>query len=219
MDPTFWHQRWETNQLGFHRPDVHPMLARHLDQLNMQDGARLFLPLCGKTVDIPWLLSRGYRVAGAELSQIAVRDLFDTIGLIPEVTPNGPLEHYHAPGVDIFVGDIFDLDDAVLGPVDAVYDRAALVALPDDMRARYVAHLPRLTRMAPQLLITFDYDQSLMAGPPFSVPADEVQAHYQATFTVTELATVPVQGGLKGIAAADETVWLLRRHEGALRRP
>ena len=147
MDPAFWHQRWETNQLGFHRPDVHPMLARYLDHLNVQDGARLFLPLCGKTVDIPWLLSRGYRVAGAELSQIAVRDLFDTMGVIPEVTPQGPLEHYHAPGVDIFVGDIFDLDDAVLGRVDAVYDRAALVALPDDMRARYVAHLPRLTQM------------------------------------------------------------------------
>lgn len=208
MEHSFWHDRWEAGQIGFHEGRVNALLAAHAAHLPTAP-ARIFLPLCGKTADIGWLLSRGYRIAGAELSEIAIRQLFEDLGLTPEITTAGALTRFSARAIDIFVGDIFDLTAEILGPVDAIYDRAALVALPDQMRQRYSAHLPTITARAPQLLITFAYDQSVMPGPPFSIPAEDVHAHYTAHYTLTDLETRDVKGGLKGVCPATETIWSL----------
>lgn len=204
MEADFWHTRWENMQIGFHEGDVNRMLAAHIGALGLDPGARIFLPLCGKTRDIAWLLGQGYHVAGAELSDIAVRQLFEELGVTPEVTDHGTLRAHAAPGVTVFAGDIFALTPDLLGPVDAIYDRAALVALPTDMRARYTAHLVALTATAPQLLVTFEYDPAIMAGPPFSVTATEVQTHYAPHYQITQLADLDVPGGLKGICPARE---------------
>ena len=169
MDEQFWHRRWELNEIGFHEGKANALLVAHLEALSLAHGGRVFLPLCGKTIDIHFLLSRGYRIAGAELSRVAVEQLFAELGVAPEITAVGPMTRYSAPSIDIFIGDIFHLSAEMLGPVDAVYDRAALVALPAPMRDRYAAHLMKITGTAPQLLIAFDYDQSVMAGPPFAV--------------------------------------------------
>lgn len=209
MEHTFWHQRWQSGQLGFHKDVVHPRLTEHLEALNPAPDARVFVPLCGKTLDIGWLLDQGYRVCGAELSEIAIRDLFDGLEIEPEVTAAGPLRRFSGPRLDIYVGDVFELTPEVLGQVDLVYDRAALVALPAGQRQRYARHLVDLTGRAPQLLITFTYDQSVMDGPPFSVPADVVAEYYADIYDIAERATAPVPGRLKGIAEADETVWIL----------
>ncbi|MGC3974113.1 MAG: thiopurine S-methyltransferase [Nitrospira sp.] len=171
----------------------------------------LFLPLCGKTLDIGWLLSRGYQVAGAELSAVAIGELFAELGLIPTITKVGALDHYHAPQLDVFVGDIFHVTPELLGPVDAVYDRAALVALPRDTRARYVTHLMTLTAHAPQLLISFEYDQQAMEGPPFSVTTAEVQQQYGERYDISVLTSLDVPGGLKGRCPATERVYVLRK--------
>src|SRR6185503_16992975 len=152
-------RKWERNEIGFHNAEAHPLLVAHFGALSLPKGSRVFLPLCGKTRDIDWLLASGYRVAGAELSPIAVEQLFAELGTVPEVAEIGQLRRYSADGSDIFAGDIFALSRDVLGPVDAVYDRAALVALPKDMRGNYAAHLAEVTGRAPQLLISFDYDQ------------------------------------------------------------
>jgi thiopurine S-methyltransferase len=136
-----------------------------------------------------------------------VAELFQDLGLTPEVT-SGRLQHHAAPGIDIFQGDIFDLTARDLGPLDAVFDRAALVALPPEMRQRYAAHLASVTDRARQLLICFEYDQSLMRGPPFSVTEDEVRALYGAQYDVTMLARRILPDGLRG-RQAQETVWLL----------
>ena len=209
MDAQFWHEKWEKNEIGFHQGRANPLLASHVGALNLAEDARVFLPLCGKAQDIPWLLDRGYRVAGAELSEIAVGQLFDGMGVTPEITPVGALRCYSGPGVDVFAGDVFDLSQDMLGPVDAVYDRAALVALPAETRGRYADHIRALTGAARQLVITFTYDQSVMPGPPFAVPEDEVMALFAASYTVEALETVPVEGRLKGIAEADEIIWLM----------
>lgn len=169
----------------------------------------MFLPFCGKTLDISWLLSRGYRVSGAELSQLAVEQLFMDLGVQPDIASAGELEQWSATNLEIFVGDIFALSQKALGGVDAVYDRAALVALPADVRSRYTAHLMALTNKAPQLLVCYDYDQHLMDGPPFSVSGDEIRRHYAKTYDVRLLASTEVSGGLKGRCPATETVWLL----------
>lgn len=209
MDASFWHQRWQQNQIGFHKNEVNPLLVRYFDRLALSGGARVFVPLCGKTLDIGWLLSRGCRVAAAELSETAVEQLFDGLRLVPDIAAAGRVRRYAAAGVEVFVGDIFAIDAALLGPVDAVYDRAALVALPDLIRGRYADHLARITATAPQLLLCFVYDQRLMDGPPFSVSDDEVRERYGERYQLTRLASVDVPGGLKGRCAAREHVWLL----------
>jgi len=210
MDASFWHAKWEKSEIAFHQEDVNPLLLDHFGALSLPAGSRVFVPLCGKTRDILWLLQSGYRVVGAELSRLAVEQLFAEMDLVPSVTQAGPLTHFAAEDIDIYVGDIFELSAAQLGQVDAVYDRAALVALPAAMRPRYADHLAAITGRARQLLIAYDYDQSLQNGPPFAVGAGEVRSLYEPYFQVTLLASVEIVGGLRGKCPATEHVWLLR---------
>jgi thiopurine S-methyltransferase len=214
MDASFWHQRWRENNIAFHQSEANPRLVEYFQALSLEKGSRVFLPLCGKTLDIPWLLADGYRVAGAELSKIAIEQLFTELGVEPKISTVGSsvgeVDHYSATNIDIFVGDIFDLSRTMLGLVDAIYDRAALVALPGAMRDRYTAHLTEITDKAPQLLICYEYDQSFMAGPPFSISNEEVNQHYSGSYDLTLMASTNVPGGMKGKCAAKENVWLLK---------
>jgi thiopurine S-methyltransferase len=211
MDPSFWHQRWEKSEIAFHESKANPLLVKHFTELSLGKGRRILVPLCGKTRDISWLLSNGYRVAGAELSQLAIEQLFIELGVQPETSPVGEVEQWSANNLDIFIGDIFALSRKMLGPVDAIYDRAALVAFPEEMRNRYAVHLTEITGKAPQLLICYDYDQSLMEGPPFSVTSEEVKRHYAGMYDLQLVASTEVPGGLKGKCAAIENVWLLKK--------
>lgn len=209
MESQFWHQKWEKNEIGFHEPAPNPLLLSHFDSLSLKAGSRVFLPLCGKTLDIGWLLSQGYQVVGSELSELAIQQLFEELGVVPTMTQLGTLKQYHADNIDIFVGDIFELTEILLGKVDAIYDRAALVALPYTTRKHYTEHLIHITHRAPQLLICFEYDQSLMAGPPFSVSDDEVKSHYENHYEVSLIACPEMEGGLKGLQGVKEKVWLI----------
>lgn len=211
MEKAFWLDKWQRNEIGFHNPQAHPLLVEHFTRLGLQSGARLFLPLCGKTLDIAWLLGQGYRVAGAELSEMAVEQLFEQLGVAPEISEQGELKRYRAQDLDIYAGDIFHLQQELLGKVDAVYDRAALVALPEAMRRKYAQHLQHLTGNAPQLLITFDYDQTQLPGPPFCVSDSEVAQLYGDNYRLALIDAVEVPGGLKGRCEALEKVWLAER--------
>lgn len=211
MEADFWRAKWRDGHLGWHRPSANQMLVTHLPALALAPDARVFVPLCGKTLDIGWLRRQGFRVAGAELVGHAVDELFDGLGLTPAVSEAGALEHRSAAGVDIFVGDLFALTRDALGPVDVVYDRAALVALPPEMRPAYARHLAEITAGAPQLLVTFDYDRAVMDGPPFSVQEREVRELYAGAYDIGLLDSAPVEGGLKGFCPASEQVWLLRQ--------
>ena len=210
MDASFWRQRWDKNDISFHESEANPLLVKYFKELSLAKGRRVFLPLCGKTLDIPWLLSNGYHVAGAELSKIAIEQLFTELGVEPKISGVGEVDHYSAKNIDIFVGDIFHLSSQILGRVDAIYDRAALVALPEKMRNRYTAHLTEITDKAPQLLICYEYDQSLMEGPPFSMSNEEVNQHYRDSYDLTLIVSTNVPGGLKGKCTAKENVWLLK---------
>ena len=211
MDPNVWHQRWEKNEIAFHEGKPNALLVQYLNELSLAKGRRIFLPLCGKTRDISWLLSNGYRLAGAELSQLAIEQLFMDLGLQPDISGAGDVQLWSAKHIDIFVGDFFALSREMLGPVDAVYDRAALVAMPETMRPQYTAHLTELTNNAPQLLICYYYDQSMMEGPPYSVTSEEVKRHYACKYDLMLIASTEVPGGLKGKCAAKENVWLVKK--------
>lgn len=210
MEAQFWQDKWQKNEIGFHEPDVNPLLVEHISALALEPGDRIFLPLCGKTLDIAWLLSQGYRIVGVELVELAIEQLFAELELEPDISRAGTLLCYQAPGIDIYVGDLFDLSVDELGTVDAVYDRAAFVALPPEMRASYAKKMTEVTHSADQLLITFEYDQSLMSGPPFSSTHSDVENSYQPAYQLTLLSEGEMPGGLKG-HPADEFVWLLRQ--------
>jgi thiopurine S-methyltransferase len=210
MEASFWHRKWENNEIGFHEGVPNDLLVKHFGKLGLAPGSRVFVPLCGKSRDLAWLLAQGFRVAGAELSELAVRQWFEESGIEPTVRDIGKLRLYSGPDVDILAGDVFELSGESLGGIDAIYDRAALVALPADTRRRYTAHLRALGGDAPQFLICFLYDQALMDGPPFSIDDEEVRAHYGDAYQLTLCEVRDVPGGLKGQCAAQEKAWLLQ---------
>ena len=211
MDAAFWHQKWEANEIGFHEGEANRLLVKYFNALSLAEGRRVFVPLCGKTLDIAWLLSNGFRVAGAELVESAIEQLFSELGIEPEISEVGEVKRYSAKNIDIFVGDIFAVSSEILGSVDAIYDRAALVALPEEIRRQYSGHLMDISDGTPQLLLTFEYDQSVMDGPPFSISNEEVIQHYGDRYELTLMESIAIPGGLKGKCAATENVWLLKK--------
>ncbi|MFT5396682.1 MAG: thiopurine S-methyltransferase [Gammaproteobacteria bacterium] len=209
MEAEFWHERWGSNNIGFHEKKPNDLLIKHFNRLKLEKDSCLLLPLCGKTHDIAWLLSKGHRVVGVELSEIAIQQLFEELNLQPTLTQQGKLKHYSSNKLDIFAGDLFNCTQEHLKSIDAIYDRAALVALPKDMRMRYTSHLKAITQNAPQLLISFEYDQAQMEGPPFSISTKEIEKHYSDSYKITHLEECVVGGRLKSKVDAMEHIWLI----------
>jgi thiopurine S-methyltransferase len=186
MEHSFWHNKWDLNQVGFHLDYVHPILQRNLKLLEVKplNVKKVFVPLCGKTLDIGYLLEQGYDVVAVELSEIAISTVFQQLGLEPEILSWSHGKIYKGDRLTIYVGDFFALTQQDLGELTCVYDRAALIALPEDMRLQYAQHIASITQQAPQLLITLDYDQTIAGGPPFAVATQEVEALYAETYTL-----------------------------------
>lgn len=209
MEKHIWLERWEKGLTGFHNDEVNPLFTKHFKELELPLSSRIFVPLCGKTLDIGWLLSKGFSVVGVELSEMAVKELFEALGEEPYIMQEGEHLHYHAENIDIFVGDFFTLTPQMIGNIDAVYDRAAIVALPEDMRINYAGHMLSLAENTPQLMTTVVYDQNLMNNSPFSVDKEELERHYGKHYTITQLDMMKVEGGLKQVKDVTEYVWLL----------
>lgn len=220
MDAEFWHERWREGRTGFHRPEVNPWLVAHLPRLALAAGARVLVPLCGKSLDLGWLADRGLRPVGVEISPLALEALFAARGVeAPERASAGALERWTGGGIEAFCGDFLALDAETLGPCDALWDRAALIALPAHLRPAYVRHCAALVRArATGLLVTMEYDAGAIEGPPFSVGGDEVEDLYGPWFEVDAL--VPAQPGEpsehlreRGLTGMREAVWLLTRRD------
>lgn len=179
MKKEFWLERWERAEIGFHQNEINPYLRRFWPEVNAARGGEVFVPLCGKSLDMVWLRQQGSFVLGVELSAIAVRDFFHEQGQKPERVSGGGFDNYIAEGICLSCGDFFDLRKEDMAKVGAVYDRASLVALPPEMRERYARHLAEILPPATKiLLVTFDYPQAEMPGPPFAVSVSEVEALY-----------------------------------------
>lgn len=209
MEQDFWQARWRENRIGFHEASPNTLLTKHFSRLGLEAGGSVFVPLCGKALDLDWLVSKGLRVTGVEFNQGAVEEVFARQDLEPEVEQTGALTRYRAGELTLYAGDFFALNSAHTGPVDAVYDRAALVAVKPEDRKAYAAHLNRITGNARQLLIGFDYDQSLMDGPPFSVPGRTVEELYRGSHSVTLIEERAADGRIGERCQALEQAWLL----------
>lgn len=189
MEKNFWHERWERQEIGFHQNEINPFLARHWQELQLSPGTRVFVPLCGKSLDMLWLREQGHPVLGVELSPIAAQAFFRENGYTPSQIAAKNFESFEADNIRILCGDFFNLKKDDMKDVSAVYDRASMVALPPEMRERYVRHLlgilPPATRI---LLLSFDYRQPEMPGPPFAVSVEEVKTLYQGHADIRLLA-------------------------------
>lgn len=217
MEPTFWQERWARNQIGFHLPEVNPYLQRHWPQLALAEGSKVLVPLCGKSLDLMWLASHGLRVMGVELSEQAVEAFFSEQNLVPRITRRNAFTVYQADLIEVWCGDFFALDAEALIGCAALYDRAALIALPPLMRAQYAEQLSRLLPSDCQgLLITLDYDQTQKAGPPFAVSDEEVKVLFGSDWTLKVLQEQDVlQESWKfvqeGVTQLDERVYRLTK--------
>lgn len=217
MHPDFWLARWQRNETGFHLPHPHTWLVKHFAALQLRAGDHVFVPLCGKAHDLRHLADLGMRVTGIELSLLAAEAFFHEQGLDALHTQVNGMPVLEAGNTRIFCGDFFRLTADMLGAVDAVFDRAALVALPPDMRRAYAAHLGTLTPAGTRyLLIGFDYPQAEMNGPPFSVPQAEIRSLFGANFDMAALDRADILDAEprfreRGLSRLTETCWLLRR--------
>ncbi len=180
MEPQFWHDKWETNDLAFHQDDFNPVLQRHWHGLDIPAGGKVFVPLCGKSKDMLWLAEQGYDVLGVELSEIAAQAFFDEHNLDATQDEVGPFPRYKSGRIQILCGDFFSLTPALLHDVAAVFDRASLIALPADMRMEYVNKLSNLLQPGVKtLLITLGYEDWQIRAPPHQVYDDEVKSLYK----------------------------------------
>ncbi|WP_260293059.1 thiopurine S-methyltransferase [Sedimenticola hydrogenitrophicus] len=220
MDKKFWHERWENNQIGFHQQEINSYLQQFWSRLQLPAGATVFVPLCGKSRDMLWLLEQGYRVLGIEISPIAVADFFRENGLAPEVTSQDGIARWSCDELVILCGDFFTLRAADVAHCGAVYDRASLIAMPPAMRPAYAEKLQSLFPAArPILLVSMEYPQQQMDGPPFSVQEVEVHGLYAGRFTIENILTRDILDDSprfrnRGVTAMRERVYLLRPMTG-----
>ncbi len=223
MTQSYWLDRWQRNDIGFHQEEVNPYLLKYWQTLNVPAGSRVFVPLCGKTYDMVWLHNQELAVFGVELSALAIQAFYDENELTPRYTPyyDSQFNHYSANNIDILCGDLFDLNENSLSNISAVYDRASMIALPSELRQRYVDHLLQILPPATQiLLISFDYPQLEMQGPPYAVPLNEITKLYQNNAEVRLLEQTNIleenpRFQERGLSRLQESVLLITLHDRA----
>ena len=227
MNPEFWHKRWQEGRIGFNQSAVNPLLTEYFNRLNLTAGSRVFVPLCGKSIDMVWLATQGYDVVGVELVETAVQEFFAEQNIEPTVyqqADNPMIKYYQGQLsgqiITLWVADIFALTAKDIGIINAIYDKAALIALPADMRMRYSEQVRKLSndtskadgannKITPQLLLTLNYDQCKKNGPPFSINNEQLERYYGDHYQTCELASVPSSIGSAPDITVTEQVWLL----------
>ncbi len=217
VDNQHWLDRWEQNRIGFHEESVNHYLQKYLPRFDLPAGACVFLPLCGKALDIRWIAEQGYEVIGIDISQIAIEAFFEENELEYERVDSDRFGVYRSGSISLLQGDFFDLGSDDLGACSLVYDRAALIAMERPDRPRYYDHmLSIMPASSSMLLITLDYDQNEMTGPPFAVPTAEMRQHYAGSFDIRELESSSIiderpRWRKVGLTALTESVFRLDR--------
>lgn len=218
MSPEFWQARWQEKRIGFHQSEVNPLLIKYFSDLKLPIGSRVLVPLCGKSIDMIWLAKQGFDVVGVELVESAIQEFFVENNISYTIKPHS--SHSNVKGyqgdlsgqiIALCVADIFTLTSDDIGHVDAVYDRAALIAMPPELRLQYSQQIHNLSQNTPQLLLTLNYDQTERAGPPFSISHEQIQQYYSADYQIHELESEPSVLNAAPEMAVTEHVWLLNQ--------
>lgn len=216
MNHDFWHQRWQSNEIGFHEGRVNRHLQAHWARVAPDGNGTVLVPLCGKSEDMAWLRERGHRVIGVELSELACHAFFEEHGLEPDVRQDGAFQRFSHSDIDLLCGDFFKLTNAQLGDASLLYDRAAMIALPPDVRPAYWEHVANLLPTdARGLLISLDYPEQDFSGPPFAVSDAEIEQNLSASFRLEVLARGPLPAGnpllQRGLKEGTESIFQLQR--------
>lgn len=216
MHPEFWHQRWQEGRIGFHQSTPTPLLQKHWSSLQLARGSQVFVPLAGKSLDMAWLAAQGHHVLGVELTQLAVEQFFAEHQLQPEIQSTRYGQHYRAGGIELICGDAFALDAELLAGCAAVFDRAAIIALPPELRQRYARSVyAQLPSGCKGVMITLEYPQEDRDGPPFSVQENEVRALLEPNWSVQLLERRPIPsnhpGFVNGASTLDTSVYALHK--------
>ena len=220
MEKDFWLERWVREEIGFHEGEVNAYLLEFWQELQLKPADTVFVPLCGKSLDLQWLREQGNSVLGVELSKIAVQAFFNENGYVAAHAVQGQFERCEAGGICILCGDFFELSCRDVEAVGGVYDRASMIALPPDMRKRYVQKLVSILPAGTKiLLIAIDYMQEEMAGPPFALAEAEVYSLYGECASIKQLAQYDVleknpRFKSRGLTRMQEVVYLLTLLDG-----
>ena len=189
MQPDFWLNRWRAAQIGFHQMAVDRHLKAYWPLLKLPLGSPVFVPLCGKSLDLMWLRERGHSVTGVELSPVALESFVMEHGIPSRRRVLADFDVFEAEGLKLYRGDFFKLTRAQLGNTSAVYDRASLISWTPEARQSYVKQLTSLTSPGTQtLLIAVEYPAEQMQGPPFPLTRDTIRNLYAGHYSIEELA-------------------------------
>lgn len=220
MDTEYWLNRWQEGRTGWHHDAVMPLLIEHWPTLDVAPGTRVLVPFCGKTLDMLWLAEQGLRVLGVEVSPLAIEQFFadNHLQASRHETPDGT--RHVAGGIEIIEGDLFGVSGATLGECGSIYDRAAIIAQSPPERRRYAEHIyAQLPAGCRGLMITLEYPQQEMSGPPFSVEEPEVRHLLEDwKVQVAERRNIlDTQPGFRedGISALHTTIYRLRHTAAA----
>ena len=194
-----WLEFWANNETNWHSDVVTQELEKYLGLLKLESGDTVFVPLCGKSLDMIYMLNRGFSVIGVEVSEIGIKQFFHENGLDFTISKVGEFDLYSAKNIEIYCGDFFSLTSKHLCGVKAVFDRKSLIALDRNLRQKYVKHLNDIISLGVRiLLITLHYPKHQMSGPPFSVDKSEVESLFSMAFNYQELKPFQdIENGLK----------------------
>lgn len=214
MNNKYWLDKWEANDIAFHENKINEYLVSYLAELNLEKGDSIFVPLCGKTKDMIWLADQGFHVIGAELSLIACQDFFKELNVIPKITQYNKFEKYQYKNIELFCGDFFELTRLDFPVVKAVYDCKALIALPSELREKYIKQIVNCLGSKINILLLTRETTCNVSPPPFPVSKKEVEDLYNLYFNVEllkslQITEIPERLVKKGYRNITECVYLI----------
>ncbi|RLA64356.1 MAG: thiopurine S-methyltransferase [Epsilonproteobacteria bacterium] len=193
MEKSFWIKNWKKNNIGFHNSEYNELLLKHFNSFTLEQSAKVLVPLCGKSLDLIWLATQGHHVTGVEVSPLAVENFFSENNFKFNSSVEEKFKRFscQGPSLDILEGDFFDLNKEVLGRINFIYDRAAIVALPPDLRKKYTEVITSILTPGDQmLLVAMEYEFPELIGPPFPVFEHDIRAYYEKNFSIKILEEI-----------------------------
>lgn len=190
MELSYWQSRWNKGNIGFHMPGGYPGLKKHWNSLSIPESSRVLVPLCGKSEDLDFLIQNTSQVTGVEISEKAILEYFEERGITPEKSSSHGFKIFTHGKLQLWCGDFFRFPEKSEYSFSLIYDKAALIALPEQTRIRYADKLLNLAHLdsgSDILLHHFEYNQSEMNGPPFSVSLSEIKSLYGSKYSITIL--------------------------------
>ncbi|HET6527158.1 MAG TPA: hypothetical protein VFG39_00260 [Balneolaceae bacterium] len=188
MEISYWQSRWRKNKTGWHMDEVYPLLPDLWPSLSLKAGARILVPFCGKSVDMQWFIDKYFHVTGVDVSEKALHAFMERSSNPFTSQHQYGFSVFRSENIELWQGDFQKLPVAGMPSFDAIYDKAALIALPEEMRLKYAQKVLQCSGPETQMMLqTFEYEQDEMTGPPFSVDEQEIRRLYGKQFDLALL--------------------------------